>query len=68
MIGDIGGLNDALLLIFQFVVSVYNGSAFHVHAVTKLFTVNKDAFRSKYRAQIFQADNRNNAMFENILT
>jgi hypothetical protein len=44
MIGDVGGLHDALALIFAALISILNGSSDYIFAVTNLFTVNKNDY------------------------
>lgn len=70
MIGDIGGLNDAVALIFQFLASQVTGSAFTVYAVQQLFTVNRAAFRERFKTRPRQGLNekeKSNSVYENLL-
>jgi hypothetical protein len=41
ILGDVGGLNDALTLICQILVSFFTGSAAYADAVTQIFPVQK---------------------------
>jgi hypothetical protein len=50
MIGDVGGLNDALILIFTTLITVVNGSFHYLKAIKKIFTVNKDEYQAKYKS------------------
>ena len=54
MIGDIGGLHDAMILIFQFIVTIVTGSIFQIHSVQNLFAINKYAFKAKFKPKITQ--------------
>ena len=49
MIGDIGGLSDAITLIFSFLVTLISGSSNYVKAVKKIFTVNKNEYKAKFK-------------------
>jgi hypothetical protein len=41
MLGDVGGLNDALALIIQIIVSFVTGSAAYSDAVKRIFPVHR---------------------------
>jgi hypothetical protein len=56
MIGDIGGLNDALVLIFSSFVSLINGSSLYLKAVLKIFSVNKNEYQAKFKPVPYETD------------
>jgi hypothetical protein len=56
MIGDVGGLSDALTLIFSFLMSLINGSSHQLKAVLKIFTVNKLEYQAKYKPIPYETD------------
>jgi hypothetical protein len=56
MIGDVGGLNDALILIFSSIVSLINGSSHYLKAVVKVFAVNKNEYQAKFKPIPYETD------------
>jgi hypothetical protein len=56
MIGDVGGLSDALTLIFSFLMSLINGSSHQLKAVLKILTVNKLEYQEKYKPIPYETD------------
>jgi hypothetical protein len=54
MIGAIGGLSDALVLLFGFLISIVIGSKNHyIHAVQKIFSVSKAEYQAKFKINNF---------------
>jgi hypothetical protein len=48
MIGDIGGFNDALVLIFKLIVTTFTGSMFYMDLIPSLFTVRHESARASF--------------------
>ena len=49
MIGDIGGLNDALILIFNLIVSIFTGSLFYMNLVPSVFAVHHESAKAQIK-------------------
>jgi hypothetical protein len=49
MIGDIGGFNDALILMFKVIVSTFTGSMFYMDLIPSLFTVRHESAGASFR-------------------
>jgi hypothetical protein len=49
MVGDVGGLNDAVIIAFQFIANFVSTKALYVNLVSKLFLVNKYDYQAKFK-------------------
>jgi hypothetical protein len=53
MIGAIGGLSDALKLLFGFLISIVIGSKNHyIYAVQKIFSVSRSEYQANFKMNI----------------
>jgi hypothetical protein len=48
MIGDIGGFNDALVLIFNVIVTTFAGSMFYMDLIPNLFNIHHESARASF--------------------
>ena len=55
-IGDIGGLNDALHLIFEFFITLVLGSSHYLFAVQNIFAVSREEYKAKFKVKSYTGE------------
>jgi hypothetical protein len=54
LLGDIGGLNDALFLLFKLLVSSITGSMLYTDLIPSVFHVHRESARAAFTKKIYR--------------